>query len=220
MMPVVCPCARSQLEDRFGPTSASDGRPGDSSAGARRSAERRSAQRQTTPAEHAAEQVQRRRQPGRAAQLRPRAVDADEWDLQRRLDLDVAVRADPLQKRERLAVAAEHRVLTVVDQLAGVAVLERRRASAEPRPRIEDEHANAAFREQRRGTQPREAAADDDHRGDRRWRPPGPVPILRIFGQICHRKLVQRKGVAQDGVRPPSARCGGQSARAVDGGCG
>ena len=78
--------------------------------------------------------------------------------------LDVAVRADPLQERERLAVAAEHHVLAVVDQLAGVAVLERRRASAEPRPRVEHEHAHAALREQRRRTQPRKAAADDDHR--------------------------------------------------------
>ena len=75
-------------------------------------------------------------------------------------------RADPPQKRERLAVAAEHHVLAVVDELAGLAVGEGGRASAELRPRIEDEHAHAALGQQRRRAQPGEPAADDDHGAD------------------------------------------------------
>ena len=47
------------------------------------------------------------------------------------------------QKRERLGVAAEQHVLAVVDELAGLAIGERRRAAAEPRARLEHEHARA-----------------------------------------------------------------------------
>ena len=72
------------------------------------------------------------------------------------------------QKRERLRVAAEQHVLPVVDELAGDAIAERRRPSAELRPRLEHEHAAAGVGQRGRGRQPGEAAADDDDVGRHR----------------------------------------------------
>ena len=58
----------------------------------------------------------------------------------------LSIGADLAQKRERLGVAAEQHVLAVVDELAGLAIGERRRAAAEPAARLEHEHARAVAR--------------------------------------------------------------------------
>ena len=69
------------------------------------------------------------------------------------------------EKRVRLAVAAEQHVLAVVHALAGLAIGERRRASAEPRRFLEDDDAPAGAGETDRGAQPGEAGADHDDVG-------------------------------------------------------
>ena len=66
------------------------------------------------------------------------------------------------QERERLAVAAEEHVLAVVDELAGLAIVKRRGAAAEPAARFEHEHARAVARQPDRRAQAGEAGADDD----------------------------------------------------------
>ena len=48
---------------------------------------------------------------------------------------------DSLEKLERRSIAAEEHVLAVVNELAGFAIAKRGRASAELRPRVDDEHA-------------------------------------------------------------------------------
>jgi hypothetical protein len=52
-------------------------------------------------------------------------------------------------------------VLAVVDELAGFAIGERRRAAAEARARFEHEHAGAAPRQPCGRAEPCEAGADD-----------------------------------------------------------
>ncbi len=64
---------------------------------------------------------------------------------------------------ERVGVAAEQDVLAVVDELAGLAILERGRASAEPRTRFEYEHARAALRQSNGCAQPGKSGTDDDY---------------------------------------------------------
>ena len=68
----------------------------------------------------------------------------------------------PIRRRsaEGLAIAAEEDVLAVVDQLAGLAIGERRGAAAELAARFEHDHAPAGLRERRRRRQPGDAAAD------------------------------------------------------------
>ncbi len=54
-------------------------------------------------------------------------------------------------------------MLTVVDELAGVAIGERGRAPAEPRSRFEHEHPRAVLRQPDGRTQAGKPRADDDH---------------------------------------------------------
>ena len=68
-----------------------------------------------------------------------------------------------IQERERRRVAAEHHVLPVVHELAGVAIRERGRAAAEPRTRLEDQHARPVPREPAGGAHAGESGTDDDH---------------------------------------------------------
>ena len=56
------------------------------------------------------------------------------------LHANVPFGADAAEKPERLVVAAEQHVLSVVHALAGRRIGERRRTAAECRPRLEDEH--------------------------------------------------------------------------------
>src|SRR5260221_3704297 len=88
----------------------------------------------------------------------PRSLSAaiDHRHRQLRLQADVLGGADVAQECERLRVTAEEDVLAVVDQFAGDAIAERRRAPAETRARLEHEDARAAPREPRRRAEPRE----------------------------------------------------------------
>jgi hypothetical protein len=71
----------------------------------------------------------------RTDEARADAAAVDHRDGELRLKAHVVQRADVAQEREGLGVAAEQDVLTVVDELARVAVRKRRRATAEPRAR-------------------------------------------------------------------------------------
>ena len=53
-------------------------------------------------------------------------------------------------------------MLAVVDELAGLAIVERRRAAAEPAARLEHEHARAPGGQPDGRAQPGEPGADDD----------------------------------------------------------
>ena len=75
---------------------------------------------------------------------------------------DVIARADGLEKRERLDIAAGQHVLTVVDHFAGFAVEKGGRAAAQPAARFEHEHARALLRQPHGGAQAGEPGADDD----------------------------------------------------------
>ena len=79
----------------------------------------------------------------------------------------------PIRRRNAnvCVVAAEQHVLAVVDELAGVAVGERGRASAELRPRVEHEHALARLGQHGRRAQAGKAGADDDDVRGCRHRP-------------------------------------------------
>ena len=75
---------------------------------------------------------------------------------------DVVFGTDATQEIERLVIAPEQDVLAVVNELASVAVDERRRPSAELRPGVQDEDSPASLRQERRRTQTSEACAYDD----------------------------------------------------------
>jgi len=70
--------------------------------------------------------------------------------------------ADALEESKGVAVAAEQHMLPVVHTLARGGIGECRRAPAKRRPRFEDEHARAPFRQQRRRGEAGKASADDD----------------------------------------------------------
>ena len=75
---------------------------------------------------------------------------------------DVVFGTDAAQEIERLVIAPEQDVLAVVNELASVAVDERRRPSAELRPGVQHEDSPASLRQERRRTQTSEACAYDD----------------------------------------------------------
>jgi hypothetical protein len=113
-------------------------------------------------AQHAAQHVQRARQ--RCAGNHALGAAAPRHgDAQIGLADDLARRTDALQERQRVNVAAHHRVLAVVDRLAGRAIGERIRAPAEMRARLEEQGPQIARGELDGGGQSGEAAADYDH---------------------------------------------------------
>jgi hypothetical protein len=114
-----------------------------------------------TPGENTGQQMRRCRQ-WRTVQNRSAAVPIEADQLERRLDAHVIRGADRREKRQRLAIAAEEHVLAVVHELAGVAIAKCRRAPAELRPRIENQHPRAAARQRARGAEAGETAAYDD----------------------------------------------------------
>ena len=103
----------------------------------------------------------KRRRKRRTSEHRSPSRRVEVRHFERRLDADVAFRADSAEQGERLAVAAEQHVLAVVDALAGRAVRERRRAPAQLAARFEHQHAPPGAGERGRRAQPRDAAADD-----------------------------------------------------------
>ena len=78
-------------------------------------------------------------------------------------------RAETAEKRKCLVIAAEQRVLPVVNPFAGLAIGKRGRPAAEPRPLFDDHHPAAGIGQADGGAQPGPAGADDDDvRGHRR----------------------------------------------------
>jgi hypothetical protein len=84
---------------------------------------------------------------------------------QTRLQRREMTRADAIEKRIRVVVAAEEDVLSVVDALAGFAIEKRRRTSAKARTSLDDDHALAGVSESHSRAETREARADDDDVG-------------------------------------------------------
>src|SRR5262249_42774224 len=109
----------------------------------------------------AGNEMQRRREHRLAREPRLAALPIDHRDAERRLDAHVAGGADVAQEVERLLIAAEQDVLTVVDELAGLAIGKRRRAAAEPRPRLEHDNAGPGARQPDGRAQAGEPGADD-----------------------------------------------------------
>ncbi len=89
----------------------------------------------------------------RAHQPRGTSLAIDDADGELRLQVNGRLSADPAQKPERLVVAAEEDVLTVVHALARGGVGERRGAPAERRPRFQHEHAHSALGKRRPSAQ-------------------------------------------------------------------
>ena len=161
----LCPCLRSHARHRELVRRPARGRIARQRA-PRRAQRPRHPQHRQPIAPAAAHPSRARRRAGAAAaaargqrstERRPCAIE--ERHAQRRLRAG-RCRSAPIraQERERLAIAAEEHVLAVVDELAGLAIGERRRAAAELRPRVEDEHARAGVGQRGRGAQPGEAA--------------------------------------------------------------
>jgi len=96
----------------------------------------------------------------REARALHRGVDHRHREL--RIEAHVLQRADVAQERERLGIAPEQNVLSVVDQLARLAIGKRGRASPEASTRFEHEHARATPREAGRRAQAGTTGADDD----------------------------------------------------------
>ena len=108
-------------------------------------------------------QVQRRRQRRRAHEPRSTALPIDHRHAQLRLNAHVVAGTDLPEERERIQVAGEHHVLSVVDELAGLAIGEGCRAAAEPRAGLEHQYARAMAGEPARRAQAGESGADDDY---------------------------------------------------------
>ena len=79
-----------------------------------------------------------------------------------RLYAHAAFGANSTKELERLDVAAEQHVLSVVDDFAAIAIDECRGAPAQPRFRLEDEHAGAAGGHPYGGAQTGKSRADDN----------------------------------------------------------
>ena len=123
------------------------------------------------PIEHGSKQVQRRRQ-RRAPQLGSPADSVNKRNGQRCLQTDVAVSADAPEKRKGFPITPEQYVLSVVDELAALAVVERCRPAAKLGPRLDDDDAHALLRKRSRCAEPGETSADNDDI----W---GPVQVHR-----------------------------------------
>src|SRR5262245_30610384 len=76
--------------------------------------------------------------------------------------VDVTLGANRPEEREGLHVATGQDVLAVIDDLAGLAVREGGRASAQPAARFENEDTDAAARQPGSRTEAGESGADHD----------------------------------------------------------
>src|SRR4051812_32549376 len=86
----------------------------------------------------------------------------DHLDLELLVQPHEVIGAERPQKSERLVVAAKERVLAVVDELSCFWVAEGRRAAAQARPGLQDDHARALGREANGSTQPRKTGTYND----------------------------------------------------------
>ena len=113
------------------------------------------------PTNHAAEQMEWRRQ-RRTFEGRHAPVPIDHVDVQIGLHVHVAERVQAAKKRERLVIAADEDVLTIVHTLSRPWIDERCGPTAERRPGFEDEHADALLGEGCGGTEAGKATTDHD----------------------------------------------------------
>jgi hypothetical protein len=111
----------------------------------------------TTPPSRWQWRRQRRTFEGRHA-----PVAIDHVDVQIGLHVHVAERVQAAKKRERLVIAADKDVLTIVHTLSRPWIDERCGSTSERRPGFEDEHADALLGEGRRGTEAGKATSNDD----------------------------------------------------------
>src|SRR5712671_6746473 len=88
------------------------------------------------------------------------AFTVDHRHGQLRLNANVAFRAYLPQKRPGVAVTAEEHMLTVVDDLSGLAIGKRRGPAAEASSSLEDQHAGAVAREPNRRAEPGKASTN------------------------------------------------------------
>ena len=117
--------------------------------------------RKRLPLEHPGDEMERCRQ-RRTCEARAPQGAIDHRHRELRIEAHVVQRADVAQEREGLGIAPEQNVLSVVHELARLAVGKRGRASPEASTRFEHEHARAAPGEAGGGAQAGKAGADDD----------------------------------------------------------
>src|SRR6185503_10262738 len=113
------------------------------------------------PTNHAAQQMQWRRQ-RRTSEGRHAPVPIDDVDVQITLHVHVAERVQAAKKRERLVIAADEHVLTIVHTLSRPWIDERCGPASERRPGFEDENSDALFGEGCGGTEAGKATTDHD----------------------------------------------------------
>jgi hypothetical protein len=113
------------------------------------------------PAQQAAGEVQRR-PPRGALEPRDHAVGVDAGERELLLELHAIGGAHSRQEPARFVVAAQQHVLPVVDVLAGLAIEERRGATAQLPASLEHQHTSAAVGERARGGEAGTAGPDHD----------------------------------------------------------
>jgi hypothetical protein len=105
----------------------------------------------------------------RTLQSRPPTLAIDERHVKRGLQPNVSFSANRFQKRERLVVAAEQHVLTVIHPLPRLGIREGGGSSAECRARLEHQYLSALTRELDGCTEPGESATNDYDTVHRHW---------------------------------------------------
>ncbi len=93
----------------------------------------------------------KRRGQGWTRQDGAHAIAIEERHPQGLVEAHVSGSADPIEKLERLRVAAKEHVLPVVHELAREAIAEGRRPAAKLRPSLEDENRSPGGGDGRRG---------------------------------------------------------------------
>ena len=94
--------------------------------------------------------------------MRRATIAIDDVHRQPILQLNAIARTDSIEKGERVAVAAEEHVLSVVDPLTGSRIGERTGTAADRRPRLEHQHAGTALGKACRRREPGASGADDN----------------------------------------------------------
>ena len=116
---------------------------------------------QRRPGQHAGHELHGRRQ-GRAAQFGRTPRHVDHGHGERRLHVQAVTRADPVQIRQGVVIAAEQHVLAVVHPVARQLVAGGEGAPAEHGTRLDHHHPRARLGQGAGGAQARAAGADHD----------------------------------------------------------
>jgi hypothetical protein len=114
------------------------------------------------PVHQSCNEVNWRRQ-GRQAQPASFSSRIDKIHLEAGLHPHAIFSTDLPQKREGFVIAAEHHMLSVIDALAGVWIVECGGAAAEHRLRLQHGHARALRRQLHGGAETGHPGTDDDH---------------------------------------------------------